>query len=182
MARGWRGPHNPHQAAAEFAALAKSHRVHTIWGDNYAKEWVAGTYRKLGLEYRKSPLPKSDLYLESLPLFRRGLVRIPNDPVLVRECLLERTTGRSGKDVVAKPRGEASHDDFSNALCGALYVAVKAAAVQPVPIVMPFIATRPRRIPGGSVFAGDGSAPVAAGSPHRPSREEAWWHYVRGDW
>jgi hypothetical protein len=185
VARGWRGPHNPHQAAAEFAALAKSYRIRTIWGDNYAKEWVAGTYRELGLEYRKSPLPKSDLYLEALVQFRRGLVRIPPDPILVRELrLLERTTGRSGKDVVAKPRGEGSHDDYANALCGALFVAVKAATVIEPKIVMPFFAMRPRSVPGGptpplagSVFSG-ASAPVGVDSPHKPSSSEDWYPYV----
>ena len=42
VVRGRRGSHDPAQVAAEFAVLAKQYRIRTIWGDNYAKEWVAG--------------------------------------------------------------------------------------------------------------------------------------------
>jgi hypothetical protein len=59
------------------------------------------------------------LYLESLPLWTRGLVSIPDHPALVRELrLLERIPGRIGKDQVTHPRGV--HDDLANAVCGAL--------------------------------------------------------------
>jgi hypothetical protein len=66
-------------------------------------------------------------------------------------------------------------------LFGCLYVALKAAAqakAEP-PIVMPYIHSVPRRFPGSSEYS---DAPVAAGSPHRPSREQPWWPYVRGEW
>ena len=142
VVRGRRGPHDPAQAAAEFAALAKQYRIRTIWGDNYAKEWVAGAYRAAGLEYRKSPLTRSELYLEGQVLFVRGLISIPDQSQLLRELrLLERRVARSGKDSV--DHGVGGGDDFANALFGAMYVAVKAAqAADEVPIVVPFIASR----------------------------------------
>ena len=72
-----RGRHgDPHAAVLEYTALVKQHRCATIWGDNYAKEWVAGAYRAAGLVYRQSPLVRSDLYLEGQVLFTRGLVSI----------------------------------------------------------------------------------------------------------
>ena len=43
---------------------------------------------------------------------------------------------------------------------------------------MPYIHSVPRRFPGSSTYADD--APVAADSPHRPSREQPWYPYVRG--
>jgi len=138
VVRGRRGPHDPAQAAAEFAALAKQYRIRTIWGDNYAKEWVAGAYRAAGLEYRKSPLIKSDLYLEGQVLFARGLVNIPPDTNLLRELrLLERRVARSGKDSV--DHGIAGTDDFANALFGAMYVAVHATKQCAPKIVSPAI-------------------------------------------
>jgi hypothetical protein len=145
VVRGRRGPHDPAVVAAEYAALAKQHRCSTITGDNYAKEWVAGAYRAVGLEYRRSPLARSDLYLEGAVLFARGLVSIPDQAQLLRELrLLERRTARSGKDSV--DHGVGGSDDYANSLFGAMYVAVQAAAlaVAEPPIVVPFIAARPR--------------------------------------
>jgi hypothetical protein len=139
--RGRRGPHDPAKVAAEFAALAKQYRCRIMTGDNYAKEWVAGAYRSAGLEYRRSPLVKSDLYLEGQVLFARGLVNIPPDAILLRELrLLERRVARSGKDSV--DHGVGGSDDHANALFGAMYVAVKAQAVTEPPIVVPFVASR----------------------------------------
>ena len=68
-------------------------------------------------------VPRSELYLEGLPLFTRGLVRIPDDPLLLRELrLLERRTARSGRDSV--DHGVGGSDDFANALFGAMNLAV----------------------------------------------------------
>ena len=59
------------------------------------------------------------MYLELLPLFTRGLIELPDHPILLRELrLLERMPGRSGKDIVTHPRG--CNDDFANAVAGAM--------------------------------------------------------------
>jgi hypothetical protein len=137
-----RGRHgDPQAAVSEFTALAKQYRCSAITGDNYAKEWVSGAYRAAGLEYRRSPLARSDLYLEGLPSFTRGVVSIPSHAVLVRELRqLERRTARSGKDSVSK--GVGSFDDHANSLFGAMYVAARAMVQTDPPIVSPFIVTR----------------------------------------
>src|SRR5262249_20857131 len=81
--------------------------------------WVAGAWRKLEFEYIRSSRPKGAIYLESLPVFTRGLARLPNDARLIRELrLLERRTHRSGKDTVEHPRN--GHDDHANVVCGVL--------------------------------------------------------------
>ena len=62
---------------------------------------MAGAWKKQGISYLKSPLPKSQIYLECLPLFTRGLVSLPDHPRLLKELrLLERRVHRSGKDSV----------------------------------------------------------------------------------
>ena len=54
-----------------------------------------------------------------LPLFTRGLARLPNHPKLLRELrLLERHTHRSGRDSVDHPRN--GHDDHANSVAGVL--------------------------------------------------------------
>ena len=67
--------------------------------------------------FERADKNKSALYLEALPLFMRGAIRIPDLPILTRELrLLERQTHRSGRDTV--DHGRHGSDDFVNALCG----------------------------------------------------------------
>lgn len=102
-----------------FARLLKSYRIGSVNGDAYAQEWVAGAWRSCAVNYVKSELPKSQLYLESLPLWSRGLVSIPNHTRLLRELrLLERHTHRSGRDTV--DHGRSGTDDYANAVAGVL--------------------------------------------------------------
>lgn len=118
--RGFRAPHDPAIAVKDFAALAKQYGINTIHGDNYSADWVSGAFTDAGVSYQRSELPRSALYLEGLPLFARGLVSIPDQPILIRELrLLERRTTRSGRDSV--DHGSAGSDDYANALFGMLY-------------------------------------------------------------
>ena len=88
VVRGRRPPFDPASVAAEFAALAKSYRCGTVTGDNFAGEWVAGAFTSNGVEYQRSRLTRSELYIEGLPLFARGLVSIPDHATLLRELRL----------------------------------------------------------------------------------------------
>jgi hypothetical protein len=120
VVRGTQGAFDPQVVTKQYAELCRAYGIRKVMGDNYAKDWVAGTWRDNGFEYVKSPKAKSDIYLEALPSFVRGVVNIPNLPRLVRELrLLERQTHRSGKDLVLKPKNE--HDDFANVVCGVLW-------------------------------------------------------------
>lgn len=120
VVRGRRPPFNPRDVAGEFATLAKDYRCRRVVGDNYSGEWVAGAFKDAGMPYIRSELPKSGLYLEMVPQFARGNVSIPNHPTLIREVrLLERRTGRSGKDSVDHP--QSGSDDYVNAVAGAIY-------------------------------------------------------------
>jgi hypothetical protein len=166
VVRGRRGPHDPAAVAAEYAALAKQYRVRAVIGDNYAKEWVAGAYRSAGLEYRRSPLVRSELYLEGQVQFSRGLVSIPDDPQLIRELrLLERRTARSGRDSV--DHGVGGSDDFANALFGAMYVAVKAATRPQTKIVPP-------------AFYSKQMGWIGAGAEHTPGKTATQLFYEHG--
>jgi hypothetical protein len=121
LIRGTSGKFDPQAITAEYAALCKEYRCTEVVGDAYAREWVAGTWRAAGIAYRKSPLPKSEIYLECIPLFTRGLVVLPDHARLLRELrLLERRTHRGGKDSVDHPRG--GHDDHANSACGVLHL------------------------------------------------------------
>jgi hypothetical protein len=117
--RGRAGPFDPGELTKEYATLCKQYHVGSVTGDFYAAEWVTAAWRRESMTYARSTLAASQLYLETLPLFTRGLVSLPDHPVLLRELrLLERTPTRMGKDQVTHPRG--CHDDHANAVCGVL--------------------------------------------------------------
>jgi hypothetical protein len=120
VARGTNGKFDPQEVTQQYAALLREYGCGTVTGDNYAAEWVAGAWRNTGISYVKSDTVKSQIYLECIPLFTRGIVRLPDHPKLLRELrLLERSTHRSGKDSVDHPKN--GHDDYANAACGALH-------------------------------------------------------------
>jgi hypothetical protein len=119
--RGTHGAFDPQSVTHEYAELCREYGVRSVVGDSYGAGWVSGAWQQCGLTYKRSELPKSQVYLEAIPLFARGLVRLPDHARLLRELrLLERHTHRSGKDTVDHPRG--GHDDHANAVCGALWL------------------------------------------------------------
>lgn len=123
VVRGRAPPFDPNDVAREFASTVREYRCPEIIGDAYGGEWVSSAFGDAGLPYRRAERPKSELYLEALPHFARQAIRIPDHPRLVRELrLLERRTSRSGRDSV--DHGPQGHDDYANALAGALHVAV----------------------------------------------------------
>jgi hypothetical protein len=117
-------PFDPSTVVREFAALAKDYRVTRLRGDNYSAEWVSSAFKDAGLRYEPSDRPKSALYLESLPLWTRSQINIPDHSRLLRELrLLERRTHRSGKDTV--DHGSSGCDDAANAVCGCAVFAAR---------------------------------------------------------
>jgi hypothetical protein len=120
LVRGRQGPFDPEALTEEYAALCKEYRIASVTGDKYGREWVSSAWRKCSIPYTAATLTASETYLECLPQWTRGVVRVPDHPVLVRELrLLERMPTRMGKDQVVHPRGV--HDDYANVCCGALH-------------------------------------------------------------
>lgn len=125
--RSRRPPFDPAHVVADFADVLKRYGLHVVHGDRYAGEWVPSAFRKAGISYEHSERTRSEIYLESEPLFAQGLVRLVDNRTLLTELRqLERRTGR-GRDIVDHPpRG---HDDHANAACGALVLASKQGSV-----------------------------------------------------
>jgi hypothetical protein len=121
LVRGTSGKFDPQEVTRQYAELCGQYRIGSVVGDRYGAEWVSAAWRETGISYVPSELPKSQIYLEVLPLFTRGLARLPNHPKLLRELrLLERHTHRSGRDSVDHPRN--AHDDHANSVAGVLRV------------------------------------------------------------
>jgi hypothetical protein len=152
VVRGCPAPFDPQRVANEYADLAREYGCRSVTGDNYAGEWVAGAFRAAGVAYERAELTASELFLEGLPLFARGMASIPPHPALLRELrLLERRVSRSGKDSVGSPAN--ATDDHANALFGALVLAGTHRSL---------------------VFTAEMVARVAANPPYRPNPALVW--------
>ena len=147
VVRGHQGPFNTDAVTGQFAALCREYnRIGRVVGDGYSREWVAQAWQRTGINYIRSELNASMLYLEALPLFTRGLVELPDHAALIRELrLLERIPGRIGKDQVTHPRN--CHDDYANSACGALAMLASAQSSEWMKHLGPVIAELQARGP-----------------------------------
>lgn len=154
VVRGTAGKFDPAAVTREYAALLKEYHVGAVVGDNYAAQWVAGAWRDCNISYVKSDRPKGQLYIECVPIFARGLVKLPNHAKLVRELrLLERHVHRSGKDTVEHPKG--GRDDHANAVCGLIATIASQVFVTVTPELLQQVAMLPRRRAYGSMRSGN---------------------------
>jgi hypothetical protein len=114
-----RAPLDPEATTAEVVALLWSYRLSTVEGDRYSAGWVSGAFEKHGVVYQTSERPRSEIYLDALPLFTAARVRLVDNQKLVHQFLnLERRTSRAGRDRV--DHGVHGADDLCNAAAGAL--------------------------------------------------------------
>jgi hypothetical protein len=121
--RGHEPPFDPQEITREYAALAREYGCSKITGDAYSADWITSSYRECNATYLCATKNKSELYLEGLPIFARGLCLLPEHRRLARELrLLERHVSRAGRDRVDHGRG--GSDDYANSVFGALHLAM----------------------------------------------------------
>jgi hypothetical protein len=127
--RGYQPPFDPKAVTAEISALAKEYSCIRVVGDSYSGDWIVSAFKECGVVYERSPKSKSELYLEGLPTFSRGLVSLPDHRRLSRELrLLERHTSRAGRDRI--DHGRAGSDDYCNSVFGCMHMATAASALE----------------------------------------------------
>lgn len=108
-----KAPFNPTSATELIAETLKSYGLSETVGDKYAAEWVVDAFAKCGIKYRHSERDRSSIYLDALPLFTSGRVRLLDIPRLVNQfASLERRTSGGGKDRV--DHGPGGKDDACN--------------------------------------------------------------------
>jgi hypothetical protein len=117
-------PFNAETAVDEAVKTLRSYGCDTVTGDKYAVGFVEEVFRRQHVLYKTSERDKSALYLEVLPLFTTGRVRLLHSPRLIHQfALLERRTSPIGKDSVSHPDHRNARDDLANAVAGALTLA-----------------------------------------------------------
>jgi hypothetical protein len=131
-------PYNPSTAIVEIAALLRQYKIGAITGDRYAVGFVVDGFRKEKIEYRESPLDRSEAYLGFLPIMAAGQGLLLDDKRAIAQFAgLVRRTHPSGKDKVDHEDRTNSHDDLSNAI--ALAAVLASAEEQKIPIISPII-------------------------------------------
>ena len=118
-------PFDPELTVESLCKTLGDYGLRQVHGDAYAGEWVTAMFRKFGVTYRAAELSKSEIYLETLPLFAQGKVELLDVPSLRTQLLLLERRARAGSraDIVDHPRG--AHDDCANSACGALHMAAR---------------------------------------------------------
>jgi hypothetical protein len=110
-------PFSPEAVCAEFAALLKTYRVTQLVGDRYAGGFPPEQFRKFSILFEQAAKPRSDLYIDLLPLINSGRIALLDNARIVSQlCSLERRSARSGRDSIDHPPN--GHDDLANAVAG----------------------------------------------------------------
>ena len=110
-------PFSPEAVVQEFALLCKSYSISKITGDRYAGIWPVEMFAKHGIIYEQSAKPKSDLYVDLLPLINSRRIELLDHAKLVNQLIgLERRTARGGRDLIDHAPG--AHDDLANVVAG----------------------------------------------------------------
>jgi hypothetical protein len=114
-------PFDPRAAVAKFCDILKRYRVTRVTGDRYAGETFQLDFQRLGVVYQPSELTTSELYEQLEPRLNAGEVELPDLPVLTEQLL---TLVQKGARVTHE---SGAHDDWANAVAGAVQAAAKPA-------------------------------------------------------
>jgi hypothetical protein len=103
--------------------VLRSYGLSEVTGDAYSGEFVRELFRDKGIAYKVNKKPKSEIYIDLLPMLNSGRVALLDHPKMVAQlCGLERRTTRgTGRDVV--DHAPNSHDDLINAAALSLCLA-----------------------------------------------------------
>jgi hypothetical protein len=118
-----RPPFVPEDVVTRFGEVLSAYSLRRVMGDRYGADWVSSAFAKVGVIYEPAEKDKSSIYVETLPCFAQGLVKLLDVPALETELrLLERKPRAGGRgDFVDHP--PRATDDAANAACGALWLA-----------------------------------------------------------
>ena len=118
-----RSPFDPDIATRDITIVLKSYGLNKTTADHYAAGWTVSAFARNGVKLDHSERNRSEIYLDALPLFTSGRVKLIDNQRLAAQFYgLERRTFPSGQDKVNHPPG--GHDDCCNSAAGALVAAM----------------------------------------------------------
>lgn len=122
----YRPPFSPEDTVRNICRTLRTFRIESVLGDRYGGLFPRELFQKGGIVYEPSPLAKSDIYKECVPLMTSRRVRLLDHAKTLLQFLgLERRTARGGRDSI--DHGPGGHDDLANSVAGALVAAANAA-------------------------------------------------------
>ena len=105
--------------------MLKAYGVTAVTSDRYAERWTVSAFARHGVKLIHSERERSQIYLDTLPLFTTGRARLLDNERLVAQFAgLVRTTSPSGRDKV--DHGKTGADDICNSAAGAMILATSA--------------------------------------------------------
>jgi hypothetical protein len=113
-----KAPHNPVTAVETMADTLREYGLSggKVIGDRYSPGWTVAAFAKVNLTYEYSEIDRSEAYLNVLPLFMSGKVKlIDNGRMISQFAALERRSLPSGRDKVDHG-GAGGMDDVANAV------------------------------------------------------------------
>lgn len=112
-------PFKPETVVRHFAETLKSYGCNSVYGDNYAAQWVVDAFDRYDIRYVKSPLNKSELFLNFLPMLNSRSIQLLDHGKLVSQLVgMQRRVTSAGRETIDhNPNG---HDDVANAAAGCL--------------------------------------------------------------
>jgi hypothetical protein len=122
-------PFSPRQAVEKFAGVMRDYGVRAVVGDDFAGNTFKSDFEAHGITYRSCRRSKSDLYEALEPKLNAGEVELPDFPILIEQavCLVWR-----GQRIDHEP---GSHDDWINAIAGAVFIALDRRDADALPIM-----------------------------------------------
>jgi hypothetical protein len=135
-----RPPFSPDNVCAELAATFKMYNnITNVQSDRYAGGWPVEAFGKYGIRVEQAAKPKSELYVDLLPLINAGRIQLLDHPRLISQLVgLERRTARGGRDSIDHAPG--AHDDVANAVAGAASLAIANQGVTVTPEMLQRVA------------------------------------------
>jgi hypothetical protein len=110
-------PFNPRNAVAKFCDILHDWGISSVVGDDYAGSTFRHDFHDRGVKYISSHLDTTEIYETFEPRLNAGEVRLYDDATLTQQLL---TLVVRGSKIDHEPGG---HDDFANAVCGAINLA-----------------------------------------------------------
>lgn len=112
-------PFNPRDAVRKFTGILHEYSVKAVVGDRYAGTTFRHDFESAGIRYRIAEHTKTELYEQLEPMLNAGEVELPDVPKL-KEQLIGLVLKGTKIDHLSS-----EHDDFANAVAGAVLAASK---------------------------------------------------------
>lgn len=136
---------NPDFITENYVKLCAQYRIRQVYGDKFSGDWALNSWANHSagtIEYVKSDMTKSELYLEAESPFNTEMIELPNRELAIEQLKdLRRRSRRGGKDSVDSSGGQP--EDEANVIAGVMAHLITREDQKPIPLAIYKEARRP---------------------------------------